>query len=525
MIRVILFLVLVGLLAVGAAWMADRPGEVTIVWLGRHIDTSVMVAAAAIALVAALAVVLWSIVRAVLRSPRMLSRAMRDRRRARASRAISRGLIAIGAGDTGAARKFATQADRLAPSEPLALLLSAQTAQLTGDRPAADRAFRAMAARQDTRLLGLRGLYVEAHRRNDATAARHYAEQAARAAPALPWAGQAVLEYRCAAGDWAGALAALDTSRRADRIDRAAYRRQRAVLLAARALADADTNAAAATAAALEAVKLAPDLVPAAALAGRLAAEAGELRKAARLLERAWRAHPHPDIADVYAHLRSGDSARDRLARVQSLTRQPAGHPEGVLAVARVALEARDFVTARRVLAPLTATPTRRVALMMAELEEAEHGDVGRAREWMARALRAPRDRAWTADGFVSDHWMPVSPVTGRLDAFRWERPVTLDEGRLIESHERPDAAGAAPVSERDRLGRNGKDPGAHRESPPAAAGPRSAPPRSSGQQGAPRQVVQAVIPLVHAPDDPGPPELEREPAVAGAGRKWLFFW
>jgi len=96
-----------------------------------------MVAAAAIALVAALAVVLWSIVRAVLHSPRMLSRAMRDRRRARAALAISRGLIAIGAGDTGAARKFATQAGHLAPSEPLALLLSAQTAQLTGDRPAA----------------------------------------------------------------------------------------------------------------------------------------------------------------------------------------------------------------------------------------------------------------------------------------------------------------------------------------------------------------------------------------------------
>ena len=60
----------------------------------------------------------------------------------------------------------------------------------------------------------------------------------------------------------------------------------------------------------------------------------------------------------------------------------------------------------------------------MAEIEQRESGDEGRAREWMARALRAPRDPAWTADGFVSDRWMPVSPVSGRLDAFQWKVPL-----------------------------------------------------------------------------------------------------
>jgi HemY protein len=59
----------------------------------------------------------------------------------------------------------------------------------------------------------------------------------------------------------------------------------------------------------------------------------------------------------------------------------------------------------------------------MAELEEAEHGAAGRVREWLARATRAPRDAAWVADGLVSDRWMPVSPITGRLDAFVWTVP------------------------------------------------------------------------------------------------------
>src|SRR5256885_13235514 len=92
MIRVALFLLLIGLLAVGAAWLADRPGDVTILWLGRRIETSVLVAAAAIAFIAALAVLLWSAVGFVLRSPRPAARPPHHRRPARAHRAISRRL-------------------------------------------------------------------------------------------------------------------------------------------------------------------------------------------------------------------------------------------------------------------------------------------------------------------------------------------------------------------------------------------------------------------------------------------------
>ena len=92
--------------------------------------------------------------------------------------------------------------------------------------------------------------------------------------------------------------------------------------------------------------------------------------------------------------------------------------------MARSALEAREFDRAREALAPLTAErPTMRVCLLMSDLEQAEHGSTGRGREWLARATRAPRDPAWIADGVVSDQWAPISPVTGRLDAFVWQAP------------------------------------------------------------------------------------------------------
>ena len=120
-----------------------------------------------------------------MRSPKLFSLALRERKRRKGYEAISRGLIAIGAGDARAAQRFAANAEKSLPGEPLALLLRAQTAQLNGDRAGAEDAFRAMAERHDTRLLGLRGLYVEAQRRNDPVAARLLAEEAAKDAPAL----------------------------------------------------------------------------------------------------------------------------------------------------------------------------------------------------------------------------------------------------------------------------------------------------------------------------------------------------
>jgi HemY protein len=510
MIRIVIFLVVVGILALGIGWLADRPGEITVLWMGMRIETSVMVAIFAIAIVTALLIFFWSVLRAIVQAPDLFALFLRNRRGAKGYQAISRGLIAIGSGDAHAARKFAQDARRLTPGEPLALLLSAQTAQLSGDRKAAERAFTEMARRTDTKLLGLRGLFVEAQRRDDMVAARTYAEEAAKISPSPGWAGQAVLEFRSVAGDWAGALAALDKNVRSGLIDRPTYRRQRAVLLTARALSLEETDRETATNLVQEALKLEPTLIPAAALAGRLLAEAGSLRKAGRIIEKAWKVNPHPDLADAYTHLRFGDSARDRLARAESLAQKAPGNIEGALAVARAALDAREFDRARSALAPFLTNPTQRVTLLMAEIEEVEHGDDGRAREWMARAVHAARDPAWTADGVISERWLPVSPVSGQLDAFQWKVPLAKLAAPAVEATAEASVPRAAiedappkPVLVEPPI-----------ENQPAVPPPETAlakPVRASR----PRKArAETVIPLVHAPDDPGP-EVDPEQGPA----------
>ena len=273
MIRVVIYLLIVAAFAFGAVWLADRPGEVAITWQGRRIDTSVMVLVMAVVAVAAFSVMLWSAIRAIIRSPGLIARYIDTRRGVRGYRAVSQGLVAVGSGDARAARKFTDEAKRIAPHEPLTLLLSAQTAQLSGDRGAAASTFLEMAGRDDTKLLGLHGLFIEARRRGDPAAALLYAEEAAKHASIPPWAGQAVLEFRCVAGDWSGALERLERNHKGGLVDKAAYRRQRAVLLTAQALALEDGDRDRSKALVLEAVKLAPTLVPAAALAGRFLAE------------------------------------------------------------------------------------------------------------------------------------------------------------------------------------------------------------------------------------------------------------
>ena len=499
MIRVILFLLAAAVLASGFVWVADRPGDIVITWMGYHIETSVMVAALALAGLVLVLMLLWAVVRFILRSPEQVSLFFRHRRAMKGYLAISRGLIAIGAGDLRGARRSADDAARLSPGDPLALLLTAQSAQMAGDRSGAERAFRAMTRRDDTKLLGLRGLYIEAQRRDDTQAARLAVEEAAKASPTPAWAGQAALDYRCAAADWAGALDALDHMKGA--LEKADYRRKRAVLLTARALALEEIDRDGSRAAVLEAVKLAPDLAPAAALAGRRLAEAGEQRKARKVLERAWTLNPHPDIAEAYADLRLGNSARERLTRMQKLAAQVPGQLEGALAVARAALDAREFAVARAALAPYLSAPTRRVATLMAEIEESEHGDEGRVREWMGRAMRAAGDPVWTADGVVSERWLPVSP-NGRLDGFMWKVPLAeIGVSRpVIEVAPPP----PKPVAEPSEVAR----------STPTVAEVEPEPPvRKSAKPAAKPKLAEPVIPLVHAPDDPGPDSgLESDP-------------
>ncbi len=448
MIRIIAFLILTAAIGAGFAWLADRPGEVVLVWQDYRVQTNLVALAIAALALCVVAVILWQVYRLIVGGPRAVGDFFRHRRQMRGYRALSQGMIAIGAGDVRLAEHHAGEAQKLLRNEPLTGLLGAQAAQLAGRDDQASQAFADMLGEEQTVLLGLHGLFVQADRVGDQEAADLYAEEAVKRSPGLAWAANAVFLTRTRTGDWTGALDCLDRNRRYKVVDKKTGQRLRAVLLTATALRDEDTAPEAALNAALEAHKLAPDLVPAAVVAGRVAAQLGKFSKATQILERSWKLSPHPDIAAVYTHMRAGDSTQDRLERARALSKKLPGNAEGRRALARAAIDARDFALAREALALDTRdSPQRSVCLMMAEIENEETGDTGRVRQWLARALRAPRDPAWVADGHVTDVWAPTSPVTGRPDAYVWTVPPDdkAEQATILDAAVEPDAAPLAP--------------------------------------------------------------------------------
>ena len=168
----------------------------------------------------------------------------------------------------------------------------------------------------------------------------------------------------------------------------------------------------------------------------------------------------------------------------------------------------------------------------MAELERAEHGDGGSARVWMQRAVRAALDPAWTADGYVSEHWRPVSPVTGRLDAFQWLTPVAalpsekapVLEAEVADEPALPLEAGpavklpppAVPLQDNEPAPVPSAPAPVEQAAPPPAAPvianvppPVFRPRREIEKPDSPR--IPAVIPIVRAPDDPGVADEARD--------------
>ncbi len=505
MIRLILSLIVLTAIALGLAWLADMPGGVTVTLMGFKIEASLAVAAVAIFTLAIALAILWSIIRFIFRLPSIISIGWHARQRHKGHLAISRGMIAVGAGDSKIAHRSASEAIRLLGREPLALLLSAQAAQMEGDGAGAARAFHDMLASADTKLLGLRGLYIECQRSGREQEAVKYAEETVAIAPKTAWAVDALIEHHAKAGDWQKALMALDRGGGAfERDDR---KRKRAVLLTADALSYGDGAPEHAVESAREAAKLAPELVPAQTIFAHLLSRQGNFRKASRLLEAAWKLTPHPDLAEAYLSTRPGDAARERLARAKKLMVLKPDHAESRYALARTYLETREFEKAREAIAPLLEnTPTVRTCLLMAELEQLEHGDGGHVREWLGRASHAPRDPSWIGDGLISDVWTAISPISGKLDVFTWATPAeTIIDRRFSEvlngtlrslgSTQSPSNAPQEPASLMPGL----------KKTLSASAFLASQAQDSEIIKPARKSKADVIFPLAHSPDDPGP--------------------
>ena len=427
MVRAFLFLVVLGFLSWAAYVLEEPPGSVTMHWRGYRVDTSFGVlvgAVAAIAVVAALLYQLWLFLRGL---PARIGRLRRDRRRRGGYLALTRGMVAVAAGDAEEARRQGKRAEGLLNDPPLTMLLSAQAAQLAGDEGAAEKFFKAMLDRPETEFLGLRGLLTQGVKRRRWNEALTLARRAYRLKPDSAWVAGNLFDLQVRAGQWTDAELTFAESIRDGRVPAGLATRRRAVLLYQRALEAAARGEANDSAKLIHRANgLDPGFVPAAVRLARLLAAEGKGRKAATVIENAWVRQPHPHLFEAYREARPAADGLEAVRAIKRLVRSSPDHRESLVALARAALEARLWGEAGRHLAAVTGDhPPVRVCRLMAELAEGEHGDAERAREWLVRASLAEPDPAWVCDhcGNVTETWAALCGNCGSFDSFAWKTP------------------------------------------------------------------------------------------------------
>ncbi len=432
--KVILFVVLVAALALGAGLLSET-GETMRLTVAGWEFTIGPVQAVVLALLIVIAV--WLLLKAlglVGASFRFLngdetaiSRYFDRNRERKGYRALSEGLMALASGEPRLALSRAQNAERLLGKPELTTLLVAQAAEAAGDRKRATEAYKTLLRDDATRFVGVRGLLQQKLADGDREVALKLAEKAFELRPGHAETQDILLKLQSDSGDWSGARTTLGAKLRAGTLPKDVYRRRDAVLALqqARTVMD-DTASIEAREAAIEANRLSPDLIPAAAMAGRGYLAKGDKKNATRVLKKAWEVLPHPDLAAVFAEIEPEESPQDRLKRFRTLTNARPDSDETRMLLAELLLATEDFPGARRALDDIaTRAPTQRSLAILAAIARGEGAEDSIVRDLVARAIAAPRGPQWVCDKCqaIHDGWQPICENCGSFDTLSWRTP------------------------------------------------------------------------------------------------------
>jgi len=438
LIKVLAFVAAVVALTFGGAWLMEMSGGAVISVAGNEVTLSPLEMTIGFFLIVLLLWIalkvfgfLFAIIRFINGDETAVSRFFTRNRERKGYQALTEGMMALASGEGQLALARATLADRYLDRPDLTNVMIAQAAELAGDRKAAESAYKLLLQDEKTRFVGVRGLMKQKLEDGDSETALKLAEKAFQMKPKHAETQDILLRLQAESHDWAGARQTLGAKLKTGTLPRDVHRRRDAVLALSQA-ADliADESSIEKRETVIEANKLSPDLIPAAAMAARSYIAQGNARNAARVLTKAWSVQPHPDLAAAFAEIVPDESPRARLKRFEALTKLLPEHPETKMLLAELLIAAEDFPAARRALGDLTETePTARNLTLMAAITRGEGGDEAMVRGWLTKALTASRGPQWVCDtcGTVHAAWGPVCANCHGFDTLSWKTPPAAE--------------------------------------------------------------------------------------------------
>ena len=434
--KIVLFLMIVVAIAFGATYLMDGEntiiGDLMITLGGVEYTLSAIEAVIVLTL---LVILIWiglklmSLLVATLRfingDDTAISRYFNRSRERRGYRALSEGMMALASGDADAAMSKAGQAERYLQQPTLTNLLAAQAAEMSGNTTRAEQIYKELIKDPQTRFVGVRGIMKQRLATGDTDVALQLAQKAFELKPKHDEVQDVLLQLQAKSHDWQGARKTLGVKLKQGKIPRDVHKRREAVLALSQAAEVIDQeNSIEKRETAIEANRLSPDLVPAAAMAAREYIAQSKPKLAVRVIKKAWESQPHPDLAAAFSEIAPNETPQERLKRFAQLSKLSPMHIESRLMMAELNLAAEDFPAARRALGDIVENePDARALTIMAAIERGEGSSDEVVRGWLTKALSAPRGPQWVCDKCNTIHsdWVPVCSSCDALDTLSWK--------------------------------------------------------------------------------------------------------
>ncbi|MDU8927923.1 heme biosynthesis HemY N-terminal domain-containing protein [Alisedimentitalea sp. MJ-SS2] len=434
LIKIVLFVVLVAAATLGAGYLLELDGGVRIAFAGQEFNLTPLMTVIAIVLLVLAVWIFLKLLSLSIATFRFLngdetaiSRYFDRNREKKGFQALSDGMVALASGEGRLAMAKAAKAEKFLQKPELTSLLTAQAAEMTGDKRRAEEVYRALLKHDTTRFIGVRGIMKQKLADGDTGTAMKLAKSAFALKPSHGETQDILLKLQAGNGDWKGARETLDAKLKHGTLPRDVHKRREAVLALSEAKdVVADDASVESREAAIEANRLSPDLIPAAVMAARGYIEEGKPRYATRVIKKAWDARPHPDLAAAFAAIVPDETPQARLKRFKPLVKLHPDHRETKLLLAELNIAAEDFPQARRELGDLAEVdPDTRSLTIMAAITRGEGASDAVVKGWLARALSAPRGPQWVCDNCHHIHaeWEPVCENCEALDTLSWTTP------------------------------------------------------------------------------------------------------
>lgn len=435
LIKIVLFVVIVAALTLGAGYLMETGGGLRVSVGAIEFNLGPLQAVIAMILLVLAVWLFLKVFNLLVATIRFLngdetaiSRYFDRSRERKGYQALADGLMALASGEGREAMGKAARAERYLRRPELTNLITAQAAEMTGDRKKAETVYKQLLTNDRTRFVGVRGIMKQRLSEGDTETALKLAEKAFALKPKHEETQDILLQLQAGKADWAGARRTLSAKLSTGTLPRDVHRRRDAVLALseAKVLLDADTPIEAQMES-IEANRLSPDLIPAAVLAADSYISQGKPRYATRVLKKAWDMQPHPDLAAAFARIEPDETPADRIKRFRALTKANPGNPETRMLLAELHIAAEDFPEARRAIGDLAShDPTARSLTIMAAIERGEGAEDTVVRGWLTRALTASRGPQWVCDNCQSIHsaWAPVCSNCDGFDTLSWRVPV-----------------------------------------------------------------------------------------------------